>query len=89
MFCVIVAINVAAQATILWITDAKLYFLLVSLSTQDNAKPLEQLKSGSRKTINWDIHQAKVSMNQNNKSVSRFLKGTLQRNLEHFLKNFI
>ena len=89
MFCVIVAINVAAQATILSITDAKLYFLLVSLSTQDNAKLLEQLKSGSRKTINWDIYQAKVSMNQNNKSVSRFLKGTLQRNLEHFLKNFI
>ena len=33
------------------ITDTKIYVLVMSLSTQDNAKPLEQLKSGFKRTI--------------------------------------
>ena len=41
--CVIVATNVAAPATRFSITDTKLYVPLVTLSTQDNAKLLEQL----------------------------------------------
>ena len=44
--CVIVASNVEAQATAFSITDTKLCVLVVSLSTQDNAKLPEQLKSG-------------------------------------------
>ena len=36
------------------ITDTKLYVPVVTLSTQDNAKLLEQLKSGFKKTINWN-----------------------------------
>ena len=39
------AANVAEQVKTLLITDAKLYVPLVTLSTQDNAKLLEQLKS--------------------------------------------
>ena len=34
------------------ITDTKLYLPIVTLSTQDNAKLLQQLKSGFRRTIN-------------------------------------
>ena len=34
------------------ITDTKLYLPVVTLSTQDNAKLLQQLKSGFRRTIN-------------------------------------
>ena len=34
------------------ITDTKLYVTLETLSTQDNAKLLQQLKSGSKRTIN-------------------------------------
>ena len=44
--CVIVATNVAAQAATFSITDTKLYVLVVTISIQDNAKLLEQLKSG-------------------------------------------
>ena len=44
--CVIVATNVAAQAATFSITDTKLYVPVVTLSIQDNAKLLEQLKSG-------------------------------------------
>ena len=36
------------------ITDAKLYVPFVTLSTQDHAKLLEQLKSRFKRTINWN-----------------------------------
>ena len=42
------------------ITDTKLYVLVVTLSTQDNRKLLQQLKSGFKRTINWNKHQSKV-----------------------------
>ena len=50
--CVIVATNVANQDATFSIIDTKLYVLVVTLSTQDNAKLLEQLKSGFKRTIN-------------------------------------
>ena len=40
------------------ITDTKLYVHVVTLSTQDNAKLLQQLKSGFRRTINWNKYQS-------------------------------
>ena len=40
------------QATTFTITDTKLYVPFVALSTQDNAKLLQQLKSGFKRTIN-------------------------------------
>ena len=57
--CVIVATNVAAQATTISINDAKLYVPVVTLSTQENTKQrqyklLEQLKCGFQRTINWN-----------------------------------
>ena len=52
--------NVAAQATTSSITDIKLYVADVTLSTQDNAKLLERLKSGFKRTINWNKYQSKV-----------------------------
>ena len=59
--CVIVATNVAAQATIISGTDTILYVPVVTLSTQDNAKILEQLKSGFERKIKWNRYQPKVS----------------------------
>ena len=44
--CVIVVTNVAAEAATFSITDTKLYVPVVTISIQDNAKLLEQLKSG-------------------------------------------
>ena len=42
--CIIIATNKAAQATVFSITDEELYVPVVTLSTQDNAKLLEQSK---------------------------------------------
>ena len=44
--CVIVSTNVANQNAIFEITDTKLYVPVVTLSTKDNSKLLQQLKSG-------------------------------------------
>ena len=41
------------------ITETKLYVPVVTLSTQDNAKLLQQLKSGFKKnTINWNKYES-------------------------------
>ena len=40
------------------ITETKLYVPVVTLSTQDNAKLLQQLKSGFTRTINWNKYES-------------------------------
>ena len=42
------------------IKNAKLYVPIVTLSTQDNAKLLQQLKSGFKRTINWNKYQLSI-----------------------------
>ena len=51
-------ISSAAGETKFKITDAKLYVPVVTLSTQDNAKLLQQLKSGFKITIKWNKYQS-------------------------------
>ena len=46
------------------ITDAKLYVPFVTLSTQDNANLLQQLKSGFKRTINWNKYQSKGTVQE-------------------------
>ena len=40
------------------ITDTKCSVPAVTLSSEDNAKLLQQLKSGFKRTINWNKHQS-------------------------------
>ena len=54
-------ISSATGETKFEITNRKLYDTVVTLSTQDNAKLLQQLKSGFKTTISWNKHQTKVS----------------------------
>ena len=42
------------------IIEAKLYIPVVTLSTEDNAKLLQQLKSGFKRTINWNKYELSV-----------------------------
>ena len=48
------------QETTFAITDTKLYFPVAALSTQDNAKLLQQLKSGFKRTIDWNKYHSKT-----------------------------
>ena len=45
------------QSAAFAITDTKLYVSVVFLSTQDNVKLLDQLKSGFKGTIYWSKYQ--------------------------------
>ena len=45
------------------ITDKKLYVPVVTLSTQENAKLLQQLKSGFKRVINWNKSRRNPSLN--------------------------
>ena len=44
------------------IIETKLYVLVVTLSTQDNAKLLQQLKSDFKRTVKVNIYQSKMSI---------------------------
>ena len=50
-------ISSATGKTKFKITETKLYVPVVALSTQDNAKLLQQFKSGFKRTINWNKYQ--------------------------------
>ena len=50
--CVIVSTDVANQGATFSITETKIHVVVVTLSTQDNAKVFQQLKSGFKRTIN-------------------------------------
>ena len=43
-------------------TDTKLFVRVVTLSTQDNAILLHQLKSCFKRTVNWTKYQSKVTI---------------------------
>ena len=49
------------RATAFAMTSARDFVPVVTLSTQDNAKLLQQLKSGCKGTINWNRSQSKPS----------------------------
>ena len=52
--CVIIYTDVTNQVPTFTITETNLYVPVVTLSTQDNAKLLPQLKSGFKRTISWN-----------------------------------
>ena len=64
--CVTAATDAENQGTTFLITDTKLYVPVVTLSTKDNAKLLEQLKSVFKRTINRNKYQPKGSSERPN-----------------------
>ena len=64
--CVLTSDSIDNQVLIFAITDAKLYVPVVTLSTQDDVKLIEQLKLGFKRTNYWNIYQSKVSIERQN-----------------------
>ena len=56
----VISNSAANQDTTFPTTDTKIYAPVVTLSTQDNAKLLEQLKSGFEHAINWNEYHSKT-----------------------------
>ena len=55
------------------ITETKLYVPFVNLSTQDNAKLLQQLKSGFKRTINWNKYESSIKTFAQNRYLNHLI----------------
>ena len=60
--CVIIYTDVENQVPTFTITETNHYVPVVTLSTQDNAKLLPQLKSGLKRTISWNKYLPKQEL---------------------------
>ena len=60
------------------IKDTKLYVPVVTLSTQENAKLLQQLKSGFRRTINWNKYQSDPKTYAQNRYLNHLVNPSFQ-----------
>ena len=60
--CNMASNTVVNQETTFTITDTKLYVPVVTLSTQESVKLLQELKSGFKITIYWDKYQPKGTL---------------------------
>ena len=52
------------------ITDTKLYVPVVTLSTENDKKLLEQLKSGFKRAIKWNKYRSKMTIQSNNNNLN-------------------
>ena len=71
--CVIIYTDVAHQNPTLKITETNLYVSVVTLSTQDNAKLLPQLKSGCKRTITWNKYLSKPELLPQNPNLNHLI----------------
>ena len=76
--CVIVPTNVANQNGTFKITDTKLYVSVVILSTQDNSKLIQQLKSGFKRVIDWNKHLSKPELLRRNPNLNHLVEPSFQ-----------
>ena len=60
------------------ITETKLYVPVVTLSTKDNAKLLQQLKSGFKRTINWNKYESSVKTFAQNRYLNYSINPSFQ-----------
>ena len=60
--CALVATGIANQNVTFAITNTKRYVSVVTLSTQENTKFLQQLKSGFKRVINWNKYLSKPEL---------------------------
>ena len=75
---IIVVTNIVDQAITFSRTDTKLYVTVVTLSIQDNAKLLQQLNSGSKRRINWNEFQSKISTERPNQYLNYLIDSSFQ-----------
>ena len=73
--CVITNSNGGAKFVI---TATELYVIVVTLSTKDNAKLLQQLKSGFKRTINWNKYQSSIKTYAQNRYLNHLVHPSFQ-----------
>ena len=76
--CVLIATNFPNQNATFAITDTKLYVPVVTLSTQENTKFLQQLKSGFKRIINWNKYLSKPELLAQNPNLNHLVEPSFQ-----------
>ena len=76
--CVIVSTKNANQNATFTITNARLYVPVVTLSTQENTKLLQQSKSGFKRVINWNKYLSKPELLTPNPNLNHLIEPSFQ-----------
>ena len=76
------------------ITNAKRHVPVVTLSTQDNARLLQELESGFKTTINWNKYQSDPKTYAQNRYLNYLVDSSLYyllkiKMVEHHIQNII
>ena len=70
------------------ITDIKLYVLVVTLSTKDDNNFLEQLKSGSKRTIKWNKYRPEMTNQTKTNHLNHLIDPTFSKVNRLFVLSF-
>ena len=76
--CVLIATSIPNQNATFAITDTKLYVLVVTLSTQENTKFFQQLKSGFKRVINWNKYLSKPELLAEDPNLNHLVEPSFQ-----------
>ena len=76
--CVLIGTGVQNQNATFAITDTKLYVPVVTLSTQENTKFFQQLKSGFKRVINWNKYLSKPDLLGQNPNLNHLVEPSFQ-----------
>ena len=76
--CVVVYTDIANQDATFAVTETKLSVPAVTLSTQENAKLLRQLKPEFKRIINWNKSLSKTELFTPNKNVNHLVEPSFQ-----------
>ena len=76
--CVLIATVNPNQAATFAITDTKLYVPVATLSTQENTKFPQQLKSGFKRVINWNKYLSKPELLAQNPNLNHLVEPSFQ-----------
>ena len=76
--CVIIATNTANQNATFAINDTKLYVPVVTLSTRENTKFLQQLNSVFKRVINWNKYLSKPELLARNRNLNHLVEPSFQ-----------
>ena len=76
--CALIATAIQNQNATFAITDTKLYVPVVTLSTQENTKFPQQLKSGFKRVINWNKYLSKPELLAQNPNLNHLVEPSFQ-----------
>ena len=76
--CVLISTKIDGQNATFAITDTKPYVPVVTLSTQENIKFLQQLKSGFKRVINWNKYLSKPELLAQNPNLNHLVEPSFQ-----------